>query len=93
MKGDLLMYETTRKYQDSTLHNLRQEMGNQQQADSGRVQMPILHRKRKKGGLALIGDYILDKLYQIEEHKDDICFLMLVVVVNYFVWQMIRGLM
>jgi hypothetical protein len=87
------MYETARERKNRTMHNLRQEMGNQQQADSGRVQMPILHRKRKKGGLALIGDYILDKLNRLEAHKDDICFLMLVVVVNYFVWQMIRGLM
>jgi hypothetical protein len=85
------MYETARERKNRTMHNLRQEMGNQQQADSGRVQMPILHRKRKKGGLALIGDYILDKLNRLEAHKDDICFITLVVVVSYFGWHMIGG--
>ncbi len=80
------MYETARKCQNNTLYHLRQEMDYQQQTECGRVQMPVLRRKRKKGGLA---DYILDKLYSIDKHKDDICFLTLVVVVSFFGWQMI----
>lgn len=45
----------------------------------------------KNRGKRQIADYILDKLYSLESRKDDICFLMLVVVVSYFGWQMLKA--
>jgi hypothetical protein len=85
------MYARAKK---SSLHNLRQAVDNQYKAKQQKLQMPVLRRQSKKGKSKLnLGDYILDKLYSIDKHKDDICFLTLVVVVSYFGCHVIRGLM
>ena len=85
------MYETRREHQKSPLHGMRQAVDNQSACKHGELHMLTLRKKAKKSRIDRAGDYILDKLYQIELHKDDICFLTLVVVVSYFGWQMLKA--
>lgn len=74
---------------------LQERLDSQQEGRSERLHMPILRGQTKKSRSSIerLADSVLDKLARLESHKDDICFLVIVIVVNYFLGQVIRGLM
>lgn len=91
------MYET--RLQDRDLRNLPQEVVNIKQTASRRLHMSTMRsvdgeeEGRKGSRVDRFADSVLDKLYRIELHKDDICFLMLVTVVSFFGWQVLKSWM
>ncbi|MGI5892341.1 MAG: hypothetical protein ACOX7H_06385 [Bacillota bacterium] len=86
------MYETRSK--NSSMYSMRTSVDNQYKVKQQKLQMPVLRRQSKKGKSKLnLGDYILDKLYQIEKRKDDICFMVIVLTACVVGWQVLRGLL